>query len=524
MAATRAEIQEAVEEILSPLASRLLGARLGWRAWLVGLLLCGGAYGLRRWLAPWLQIRQASFDQLTRMVTLGWLLAFVLVIALFAWARAAAPAAARAFRARFPPDGEARRWAFRQLLRRWHEQPAARALGRVAGTAPGRSTRSTEGVPFEENVFATVAPLDRSRRILRGVELACGGLCAAAILYPLGVHRVSVWGSFGCGLLAALVGWLFFFTPAKQTWKSCLDGVRARWQSRFATAEGATPPTLAVLARVSIAVPPAAELIGNPLAGAVAPPPAADAAEPEPADASPSLAARFACLGARLPLRLPRPVLVASRPARRQPPLREPASESEFERRRDLEALVQSLRRVQRPHVLILWCWWLFPLLVWVLAALGRQEMSFWRGFFVWLLMGFALSFPSMGNRNQALDWARRTFTALFPPGSPGRTDALQQIESFQGAIIVRELVVRLRPPMQAADVARPPVEEAVREALSNLGASPQGIPLPSAPSAPAPRPPPSRPPAASGARSSRGLPLVLPGAAPEDPDRKGIP
>jgi hypothetical protein len=224
-------------------------------------------------------------------------------------------------------------------------------------------------------------------------------------------------------------------------------------------------------------------------------------------------------------LRLPRSLRLAARTVRRHPPLPEAQNEGEYERRRDVEALVQSLRRVQRPHVLILLLWSLFPFLVWVLAAAGGQEMSFWRGCFVWLLMGFALAFPAMGHRNQSLDWARRTFVARFPPGDPGHREALAQIESYQGSLVIRELVLRLRPPSQATELTTgPPVEQAVREALISFDGAPQGIPLPSdlapAPAAPRrPAPPPS-------ARSSQGLPLVLPGAMPEDPEpmRRGKP
>jgi hypothetical protein len=299
-------------------------------------------------------------------------------------------------------------------------------------------------------------------------------------------------------------------------------GVRLRWTTRFGGPDGPTAETETVLARVAVAVAPAAELLRNPVASATAP------SEPgalTPAVESPeraSLANRLGALGARIPLRLPRPVLATGRSPRRSARLPEAPNEGEYERRRDLDALVASLRRLQRPHVLILWIWWLFPLAVWVLAALGRQEMSFWRGFFVWLLMGFALSFPSMANRNQALDWARRTFLALFPVGSPARTEAMAELEALQGALIIRELVVRLRPPAAGAPTG-PPVEQALREAISSLGGSPQGIPLPSdsQPSggpasalAPAPRRDRPRPPPA---RSSGALPLTLPDRAPED-------
>ena len=409
--------------------------------------------------------------------------------------------AARAFRSAFAPESEARRWAFRQLLRRWHEEPAARALAHAEGKAPGRGTRSPDGVPFKENVFAVVAPLDRAHVVRRGLALACGALCGAAILYPLAVHRLSVWACFGCGLAAAVIGWLFLHAPAKQAWRDRLGGVRARFATRFGGPDGPTAETCAVLAQVTLAVSPAAELLRNPVASATAPTEGPAATPAEEPHAHVSLATRLGGLGAHIPLRLPHPVLTAAR-SRRSARLPEARGEAEYERQRDLDALAGMLRRLQRPHVFILWIWWLFPLAVWVLAALAHREMSVWRGFFVWLLMGFSLSFPVDGEPPSNPRLGPAYLSGAFPAGSPARAEAMDQIEALSGATIIRELVVRLRPPAAAAESTGPPVEQALREAVATLGGVPQGMPLPSDA-----RPPGTRAPAAAPSPRSRHVP-----------------
>ncbi len=516
MATSRAEIQDRVEELLAPVTNRQLALRLTWHVWLTGLLLllilaaAGGPLAAR---GP--GESRAAIREVARTLLLVWPLGLLLLAAGAAWARAAAARAARGFRSSFPPDSEVRRAAFRELLARWHEAPAARALGRREGTAPGRSTRSTEGVPWEENAFATVAALDDAHRRRRRVETAYGVLCGAAVLYPLAFHHTSVWSAFGWGLVAALVGWLVLRTPAKHAWRHRLDGVRGRWTSRFRRPGSPTQPTDAVLARVALALPAAAELLGDPTPSAR---PAAPVPLAENTD-SPSLAARLRGLRACLPLRLPRTTSAATRSARRDARLPEVDDSASYERQRDLDTLVALLGRVQRAHRIVLWSWWLFPLAVWVLAALARQEMSFWRGFLVWALMGLSLAAPSIGNRRRCLEWTRRAFLARFPAGSPAREEAMDQLDDREGGAIRRELLALLRPPRGAADTTGVPVEQAVREALGELGGGPRGVPLPSdsVPAGPPVPAPPARraPPSPRRAPSPRPLPLSLPDDAP---------
>jgi hypothetical protein len=370
----------------------------------------------------------------------------------------------------------------------------------------GRTVVSAGGGPSEEQVLAIVAPLDPLDRWRTVLERGWLLLTLAVVVLLLGWQRTSVWTSLLVGAGVALVLALTVLRAWQQIFRHRLDTTRERWRMVQEGPGGAEAPV--VLARVSLAVPAAAELLPAAPAG-----PAAPEAAPAPAERPTRRPGPLA--GLRLPLGLPR---LGRRSRSRALPGEDVRDASERQEQRDGRALFRSLLGRDVAHALAMLGWWVLPFAVWGLAAAVDRSMSFWRFAFAWLLLCFVMAIPSITRRNDALDRARRAFAVLFPVGEPARAAMLAELEELgRRHTILRELIIRLRANTAPAPANTQPVEQTLAAALEQAGITPSSPVAPVPPVAPPARAPapthrseqPSVRDATTGARS---LPLTLPG------------